>query len=89
MGATGHVTVEQLVAKDSIEETIVQMNSTELANVETATSENQAKVHRLLKSARLIKPHLEHKKRNHNTSTNVNREERRKAAKLGNVRFNI
>jgi hypothetical protein len=59
MGATGPVYVEELVAKQSIEEVMNQMVSGEDANeVDTEDlNETRAKVHQLLKSAKLIREH--------------------------------
>lgn len=59
MGATGPVHVEELVAKQSIEEVMNQMVSGEDANeVDLIDSnETRAKVHQLLKSAKLIREH--------------------------------
>lgn len=63
MGATGPVHVEELVAKHSIEEVmnkLVAGEETKLdIEVSTDTNETRAKVHRLLKSAKLIRPHQE------------------------------
>ena len=61
MGATGHVHVEELVAKYSIEEVMSKLVAGEEAKLDIEVSsdanETRAKVHRLLKSAKLIRPH--------------------------------
>jgi hypothetical protein len=79
MGATGPVHVEELVAKQSIEEVMNQMVSGEDANeVDTEdlidSNETRAKVHQLLKSAKLIREHpLGNKKRKLTDSEPPNR----------------
>lgn len=61
MGATGPVHVEELVAKNSIEEVMNQMVSGEDAKEAEEDhvdfNETRAKIHRLLKSAKLIRAH--------------------------------
>jgi len=101
MGATGSVFVEQLTAKDSVEEVMNQINAgNQIASgvLSSDQKEKQAKMHLLLKSAKLIRPPQANKmkkrkivegdeakrtdKEQHNNTINL-----KKAAKPGGVRF--
>ena len=61
MGATGSVCVEQLTAKNTIEEVMNEMNNAKQIDQSTSDAnsnptEKHAKLHQLLKSAKLIRP---------------------------------
>ena len=95
MGATGPVFVEQLAAKDSIEEVMNTMNtgSHSKAEAHSGSKENHAKLHCLLKSAKLMRPPQEHKTKRRkiadgNAVNGVKTDNDKKpAAKVGAVRF--
>ena len=61
MGATGPVFVDELMAKDSVEEVMIQMNASHqvASQAPTDQKEKHAKLHMLLKSAKLIRPQEE------------------------------
>ena len=61
MGATGPVFVDELMAKDSVEEVMIQMNAKNQApsHAPIDKKEKHAKLHLLLKSANLIRPRNE------------------------------
>jgi hypothetical protein len=66
MGALGPVFVEQLTAKNTIEEVMNEMNEARPTNPPTLDTisdpkERHAKLHKLLKSAKLIRPPQEPK----------------------------
>jgi len=63
MGATGPVYVDELTAKDSVEEVMIQMNANRQATSQASkdNKEKHAKLHLLLKSAKLIRPQKVHK----------------------------
>ena len=64
MGALGSVFVEQLTAKDSIEEVMNELNAGSrqaTALADTKSTEKHAKLHYLLKSTKLIRPQHETK----------------------------
>jgi len=65
MGATGPVYVDELMAKDSVEEVMIQMNGNRQAKSQASkdNKEKHAKLHLLLKSAKLIRSQKEHKMR--------------------------
>ncbi|KAL7538788.1 hypothetical protein ACHAXR_010846 [Thalassiosira sp. AJA248-18] len=87
MGATGSVFVEQLIAKDSVEEVMNQMKLEEVVSEALIdVKDKHAKVHTLLKSAKLIRPPHESKakKRKLKERDQVNLNQ---AAKARGVRF--
>ena len=68
MGALGPVFVEQLTAKNSIEEVMDEMNETNQAaqtrsDDTTDSNEKYTKLHKLLKSAKFIRPPQELKRK--------------------------
>eukprot|EP00804_Cyclotella_cryptica_P023714 CCRYP_017271-RB/>CCRYP_017271-RB protein AED:0.03 eAED:0.03 QI:232/1/1/1/0.75/0.77/9/691/1469 len=88
MGATGPVFVEQLVAKNSIEEIMIQMNTMHQRKLDanSYSQDNIAKVHRLLMSAKLIRPlqvQTTKKRKVHECGD----EQSNHASKTANVRF--
>lgn len=97
MGATGSVYVEQLTAKNSVEEVMNQINAGLQVELDTSSNqkEKQAKMHFLLKSAKLMRPQEVHKKRKAmfeeseglNKEQNTNAMDLKQAAKKVSVRF--
>lgn len=88
MGATGPVHVEQLTAKDSVEEVMVELNTgrRQSATADEANSdpkEKHAKLHTLLKSAKLIRQVANQQMKRKADGIDLNK---KKAAKTG-VRF--
>ena len=61
MGAMGPVFVEELMAKDSVEEVMIQMNEKHGLGLKAPLDkkDKHAKLHLLLKSAKLIRPEKE------------------------------
>lgn len=92
MGATGPVSVEQLTAKNSIEEVMNRMNAgiNVASEVDIDTKDKHAKVHTLLKSAKLIRLQ-EHKAKKSKLDGHQKHQEvnRKQSAKSGGVRFNF
>lgn len=95
MGSTGSVFVEQLTAKDSIEEVMNRLNTGHQASndVMSDPKEKHAKLHTLLKNAKLIRPTQKHKtkKRKLTTSDDAAQEHignsAKRASKAGGVSF--
>ena len=88
MGATGPVHVEQLTAKDSMEEVMVELNTgrRQSATADESNSdpkEKHAKLHTLLKSAKLIRQVANQQMKRKADGIDLNN---KKAAKTG-VRF--
>ena len=90
MGATGPVFVEQLVAKNSIEEEMIQMNARYQRKFDgiSDAKDNNAKLHRLLMSAKLIRP-LQGQKMNKRKVKERGEEHRNYVSNAGNVRFKV
>jgi len=88
MGATGPVFVEQLTAKDSVEEVMNRMNDGHLATLDAPTyqKEKHAKLHTLLKSAMFIRPKEEHVEKKRKLANSANTDLNH-SAKTGGVRF--
>ena len=98
MGATGPVFVEELTATDSVEEVMNRMNAGDQITLEapsTDQKEKHAKLHKLLMSAKLIRPKQEPKIKKRKPAENdgvdtINGHQNgvlKKAAKTGGVRF--
>lgn len=86
MGAMGPVYVEELIAKDSIEEVMNQMVSGRESILVANSNEKHAKVHLLLKSAKLMRPHQCHKKKRKISESNL-RTSSKQSSRLVGVRF--
>lgn len=90
MGATGPVCVEQLTAKSSIEEVMNQMNAGIASEADIDIQDKHAKVHTLLKSAKLLRPQ-EHKAKRRKLGGHQQEDRgtnnHRQPTKSGGVRF--
>jgi len=87
MGATGAVHVEKLTAKDSVEEMMVELNTSRHQSAiakdkaKSDPKEKHTELHTLLKSAKLIRPRQDMKRKADGIDLN-----KKKEAKTG-VRF--
>jgi len=89
MGALGSVFVEQLTAKNTIEEVMNEMNEAKQIDQTTLNAisdpkEKHAKLHKLLKSAKLIRPPKESKAKKRKIMESSNDAA---GAKTGRIRF--
>lgn len=91
MGALGSVFVEQLTAKDSIEEVMNELNAGSrqaTALADTKSTEKHAKLHYLMKSTKLIRPQHETKAKKRKACTGIDDGSTRQLVRTaGGVRF--